>query len=171
MTDDRPIGVMEHLARLPHSLSIPISAALGLSGEGSILQVFRFVDAVDFVLRFVVAHGAGVAYRAGTPIALGLPDHPSIFDWEISAGRLAKAVESGALPNWGGQLVITALTKAMDSDCREATKRAGLGGLYFRELRNWIFHGGGVGLTKAGSEVLVRELVPIIESITAALGQ
>jgi WD40 repeat protein len=59
----------------------------------------------------------------------------------------------------------------MDSDCREATKRAGLGGLHFRELRNWIFHGGGVGLTRAGSEVLVRELVPIIECITAALGQ
>jgi hypothetical protein len=89
MTDDRPIGVMEHLVRLPRSVSIPISAALGLSREGPILQVYRLVDAVDFVLRFVVAHGAGVAYRDGTPIALRLPDHPSIFDWEISAGRLA----------------------------------------------------------------------------------
>src|SRR4051812_7716625 len=148
MADDGQNGLLEHLARLPRSLSIPISAALGLSREGPILQVYRFVDAVDFVLRFVVAHGAGTAHRAGTPIPLRLPDHPSIQDWMIAGARLEDAVRGGVLPRWDGLPALTTLLRAIGTDCRDATQRAGLGGLDFRELRNWIFHGGGVGLSR-----------------------
>src|SRR4051812_22466459 len=147
MADDGQNGLLEHLARLPRSLSIPISAALGLSREGPILQVYRFVDAVDFVLRFVVAHGAGVAYRAGIPLGLLLPDHPSLQDWMIAASRLNNAARGGVLTEWDGRPALTALLKAIEADCRGATQRAGLGGLDFRELRNWIFHGGGVALS------------------------
>ena len=134
MVDDRQNRLTEHLGRLPSALAIPISAALGFSREGPLLQVYRFVDAVDFVLRFVVAHGAGVAHRERTPIRLRLPDHPTIQDWMSAGSRLRNAAQGGALLGWEGLPALTAILDAIEKQCRDATQRAGLGELNFSHV-------------------------------------
>jgi hypothetical protein len=157
------------VASLPDCLKIPLSAALA-DENGPVVQVYRIVDAVETVLRFVVAHGAGITYAAGHANKLRLPDHPSFSDWMNAASQLEKtSTPTSQLADWGGATVVRTLNTALGPACCDATSRAGLPRLDFREFRNWIFHGGGSSVNTETAPRLVSELLGLLGPVSVAL--